>query len=128
MNYLLDTHAFLWWINGDRKLSAKAYQLIASRENIIYFSAASAWEIAIKEKLGKIQIDGPLDSFIMEQLQKNDIISLTVQVKHALHTSDLPPLHRDPFDRLLIAQSLSEGIPIITADKKIKEYQVETYW
>lgn len=128
MNYLLDTHAFLWWIAGHNNLSARARQVISNQDNIIYFSAASAWEIAIKAKLGKIEIEGPIDSFLLEQLQENNITSLAVQVKHALHTSNLPPLHRDPFDRLLIAQSLSEGFPIITADKQIREYQVETCW
>ena len=128
MRLLLDTHVFLWWIAGDLRLSNKAVKVISEADNRLFLSAASGWEIAIKTKLGKLQIDGDVTSFIIEQMRLNSIEQLPVMLSHALHVSTLEVLHRDPFDRLLIAQAQLERMPILTGDQYVTIYPVETVW
>ncbi len=128
MRLLLDTHVFLWWIAGDHRLSEKAVQVISEADNRLFLSAASGWEIAMKAKLGKLLIDGDVTSFIIEQMRLNSIEQLPVMLSHALHVSTLEALHRDPFDRLLVAQAQLERMPILTADRYIAAYPVETVW
>lgn len=128
MKVLLDTHAFLWWIGDDPQLSPQARKIISDGANILYLSAASSWEIAIKAKLGKLKLPSNLASFIAEQLADNAITSLAVEMHHALHVYALPDYHRDPFDRMLIAQAQLEKLPILTADPQIARYPVEVLW
>jgi PIN domain nuclease of toxin-antitoxin system len=128
MRALLDTHTFLWWITDDPRLSQRAREIISRGENKLFFSAASAWEMAIKAALGKLTFPGNLKSFVIEQLAVNGIDPLPVELAHALHASTLPALHRDPFDRLLIAQAQLENLPILTADPQIGRYDVEVIW
>lgn len=128
MRVLLDTHAFLWWITDDQRLSQRARETIARPTNTLFLSAASAWEIAIKAALGRLRFQGNLKSFISRQLAMNGIEPLPVELAHALHVALLPPLHRDPFDRLLVAQAQLEGIPILTADPILGQYEVEVIW
>ncbi|HHU75898.1 MAG TPA: type II toxin-antitoxin system VapC family toxin [Firmicutes bacterium] len=128
MKVLLDTHAFLWWINDDPQLSHMARQTIANGGNTLFFSTASGWEIVIKTKLGKLRLPDDMASFLFEQLSVNAINTLPVQMNHALRVYSLPDFHRDPFDRLLIAQAQVESLPIITADRQFAGYQVEIIW
>ncbi len=128
MRLLIDTHVFLWWIGDDSRLSKKAREMISEADNQLYLSAASGWEIAIKAKLGKLQIDGDVTTFIIEQMHLNSIEQLPVSISHALHVSTLDDLHRDPFDRLLVAQARLERMPILTADQYIAAYPIETIW
>ncbi len=128
MRLLIDTHVFLWWIAGDPKLSEKAGRVISEADNRLFLSAASGWEIAIQAKLGKLHIEGDVTSFIIEQMRLNSIEQLPVKISHALHVSTLEALHRDPFDRLLVAQAQLERMPILTADRHITAYPVETVW
>ncbi|EEG76075.1 type II toxin-antitoxin system VapC family toxin [Dethiobacter alkaliphilus] len=129
MKALLDTHAFLWWITDDNELSPHARNIISDRNTELFLSVASGWEIAIKAGLEKIQIPHHnILSFITEQLAFNAITPLPVQMNHACHTANLPLHHRDPFDRLLIAQAQLENLPIITADSLFKEYDVTLIW
>lgn len=128
MQALLDTHTFLWWILDDDRLSDTVRGIIQNRENDIYFSAASAWEIAIKTRLGKLSIPTAVETFVPEQLQKNTFVSLPISLHHALAVAGLPELHRDPFDRILVVQSVIEKIPILTLDSLIMQYQVTTIW
>jgi PIN domain nuclease of toxin-antitoxin system len=128
MNLLLDTHTFLWWIADDKRLSDIAKNYIENQENEIYFSAASAWEILIKTQLSKLQLPGAPESFVSEQLSRNNFKTLSIRVSHALQLSSMPALHRDPFDRILVAQSMVEHLPILTADSLIAQYQIETIW
>ncbi len=128
MRLLIDTHVFLWWIADDPKLSEKAGRVISEADNRLFLSAASGWEIAIKAKLGKLLIYGDVTSFIIEQMRLNSIEHLPVMLSHALHVSTLEALHRDPFDRLLVAQAQLERMPILTADRYIAAYPVETVW
>ncbi len=128
MKALLDTHVFLWWITDDQRLSSQVREIIADGTNEILFSAASGWEIAIKTRLGRLQLPDDPEIFIPEQLELNAIEVLPVQIGHALHVYQLPSHHRDPFDHLLIAQAQLEKLPILTADPQISRYPVEVIW
>ena len=125
---LLDTHAFLWFVTEDPKLSAAAQRMIAAGSNEPLLSAACVWEIVIKVSIGRLPIPGPLDSFIPEQLSTNRIALLPIELKHLLEIARLPLHHRDPFDRLLIAQAVVEGIPIVSADPAFDRYPIERIW
>ena len=128
MKYLLDTHAFLWFVTDANRLSSKAKSTIQNSNNEIFFSAASAWEISIKAKLGRLKFGGDLESFIIEQLTENSFGPLAITVTHALYTEKLPQIHKDPFDRIMISQSKLENMVMITKDKEIREYKVLTVW
>ena len=128
MRVLLDTHTFLWWITDDSRLSKKAREIINDGHNELYLSAASGWELAIKARLGRLRLPDDLERFVLEQLTLNGIESLPVQMGHTLHVRVLPDHHRDPFDRLLVAQAHLESLPILTRDPYIARYQVKTVW
>lgn len=118
MRVLLDTHTLLWWLAGDESLSTRAIQVISSPKTTVYVSAASAWEIAIKKALGKLQSPDNL----VAALAANRFQHLPVTIEHALHAGSLPRHHDDPFDRMLIAQALLEKLTVITRDKTIPVY------
>ena len=126
--YLLDTHTFLWFINDDKALSASAKGLIENPENILYLSIASVWEMAIKVSLGKLEVSSPFAEFIEEQLRENNITLLEIQISHTGLVSTLPFYHRDPFDRLIIAQALAENFSILGKDGVFDNYGVARYW
>jgi PIN domain nuclease of toxin-antitoxin system len=128
MKYLLDTHAFLWFVMDDKRLSTEARFLIKDSKNEIFFSAATAWEMAIKVRLNRLKIKGNLESFIMEQLSANNIVPLSITVSHSLYTERLPQIHKDPFDRLIIAQSIVENLQLITKDQDIRKYNLKVVW
>jgi PIN domain nuclease of toxin-antitoxin system len=128
MRILLDTHTFLWWITDDPRLSAQARKVIRDKRNELLFSAASGWEIAIKARLGRLQLPDDLEQFIVTQLSINTMSVLPIQLNHALHVYTLPDHHRDPFDRMLVAQSQVEELPIVTADPQVSAYDVRTIW
>ena len=128
MKVLLDTHTFLWWISNDTRLSSRAREIISNGNNELLLSAASGWEIAIKVRLGRLQLPYEPERFIPEQLVINAIQSLPIKISHALHTYSLPIYHRDPFDRIIIAQAQLEGLPILTSDPQIAKYKVEIIW
>lgn len=129
MKALLDTHTFLWWITDHPQLSSRVRKIVSDGKNTLFLSAASGWEIAIKSSLGKIQLPGDdLESFLLEQLTINGISPLPVRMDHALHVHKLPPYHRDPFDRLLVAQAQLEDMPILTSDSQIADYPVRVVW
>lgn len=128
MNVLLDTHVFLWWIDNNPNLSSRACGIISDAGNAIFLSAVSGWEIAIKARLGKLTLPGDLERFIADQLVVNAFSSLPIQLSHALHVYTLPAIHRDPFDRILVAQGQLEDMPILTADSQIAKYPVEVIW
>ena len=119
---MLDTHAFLWWLGDDPQLGPKARKLIANPDNQVYVSAATAWEISIKKTLGKLQAPVGLDTIADEE----GFEKLPISFFHGERAGDLPPHHRDPFDRMLIAQSQAEGLEIVTADNTIPKYAVRT--
>ncbi|HLG19104.1 MAG TPA: type II toxin-antitoxin system VapC family toxin [Bdellovibrionota bacterium] len=121
MNLLLDTHVLLWWLNDDPQLSARARELIGNSKNISAVSAATIWEIWIKERLKKIQL--PRNFREVLEAQSFQDLPITSEHAHAMHF--LPPHHRDPFDRMLIVQSQVEGLTLVTHDARIQQYDVE---
>jgi PIN domain nuclease of toxin-antitoxin system len=125
---LLDTHAFLWWVAASKELSRKARSAIGSARNECYVSVASAWEIAIKVSLGKLRIEGALDRFLPEQLAANGFLALPIDLRHAARVATLPFRHRDPFDRLLVAQALEEDLGLVTGDPAFVKYGVKRVW
>ena len=128
MRALLDTHAFLWWNIEPELLSPDAHELIADGENELFLSAASAWEIAIKYGKGHLSLPGDAESFVISRVTARGFRPLPIEISHAVHVCHLPPLHKDPFDRLIISQSQLESLPIITADANIARYDVEIIW
>lgn len=122
MKLLLDTHVLLWWLNNNKPLSKEAFQSISKSTNMVFISVATAWEISIKKALGKLQAPDDLE----EALLANRFQPLPISVSHALLAGQLPPHHDDPFDRLLIAQSVIEGLALVTRDQKQQLYDVKT--
>jgi len=116
MIYLIDTHVLLWWLNGDGRLGKKTKKIIAKSRVLV--STAVIWEIVIKIKLGKLEIPGPVE----EALADNGFDTLDIKLKHVLALDELPTHHSDPFDRIQIAQARSEGMTLITADRRILLY------
>lgn len=119
--YLLDTHILLWWLADDKKLSAKKRAIITKPENTILVSSVSVWEIVIKKSLKKLDVPDNL----LEILEENNLTFLPMTVEHALYIEQLPSIHADPFDRLLIAQSVIEDLIFITEDRIIPQYDVK---
>ena len=128
MKYLLDTHTLLWFLAGDEKLSRKARQLIDDPGNEKFLSIVSLWEIAIKTGLGKLNLDKPFDQMFPERLAFNGIQILDITVDSLIKLTTLPFHHRDPFDRLIIAQGLVEGFPIISVDTVFDAYGINREW
>lgn len=128
MRLLLDTHTFLWWNAADPQLSATAQDLIAAPANEVFVSAATAWEIAIKHGLGKLTIPDPPSLYVPDRIHRNGFDSLPISVEHALHVNTLPHHHSDPFDRVLVAQAVVEGMTLLTKDPLITPYPVTVAW
>lgn len=128
MRILLDTQAFLWFVLNDPSLSTSACDLITDPDNDILLSPASYWEIAIKVSIGKYQIPGSFDTWMEQQIQVNELEILSIEVAHVAAIVTLPFHHKDPFDRLLVAQALVEKIPIISVDSVLDNYGVNRYW
>lgn len=127
MRILIDTHIFLWFINNDPQLSSTAKKLLESDVELL-LSVVSLWEIAIKVSTGKMTLPKPFEIFIPEQLQQNEIAILPIVTEHLTYITTLAFHHRDPFDRLLIAQSIVEGIPIVSVDTAFDPYNVDRLW
>lgn len=127
MRALLDTHTFLWWVTNNSQLSETVKSILGDRHNQIFFSAASGWEIAIKAQLGKLEIPNLPEDFIIHQLEINYFQILPIELKHALHIYHLPNHHKDPFDRILIAQSQVENLPLLTLSQ-IHKYGINVVW
>jgi PIN domain nuclease of toxin-antitoxin system len=128
MNYLLDTHVFLWFASGDMKLSPAAKEIIENGKNNIYLSSASVWELSIKIIIGKLKLKKDLNKFIAENIAGYGYIPIPVTIPHTLAVAKLPEIHKDPFDRMLVAQASVEKMKIITSDDYICKYNVKTVW
>lgn len=128
MRALLDTHSLLWFLVGDLHLTEKARRIIENPEHDILASTASLWEVAIKHSLGKLQLAAPFEELFPHHLSLNSIALLAIHLDHVTRVSSLPFHHRDPFDRLLVAQALVEGIPILSGDDALDAYGVERIW
>lgn len=128
MNFLLDTHTFLWFIGDNSELSQRAKSTIENREHEIFLSTASIWEMAIKVSLGKLVLPTPFPDFILSQISLNDFRSIDISVAHLGIVASLPFHHRDPFDRLLIAQAHVENQTIISRDTMFDLYSIRRIW
>jgi PIN domain nuclease of toxin-antitoxin system len=128
MRILLDTHAFLWFVMGDARTSATARAIIEDERNERLISLGSLWEIAIKTSIRKLHLMEPFDVLIPRQLHQNGFQLLAIALPHVTAVSTLPFHHRDPFDRLLVAQSLTEQIPLLSADSVFDAYSIQRLW
>jgi PIN domain nuclease of toxin-antitoxin system len=126
--YLLDTHVLLWWLFDDPKLSGTARDVIQAPDNTILVSSASGWEISTKHRLGKLPHAGEAVRNLPSLLRKSRMTVLSITMEHALAAGALPGPHRDPFDRMLIAQGQIEGLPVVTSDRVFHQYSVELVW
>ncbi len=126
MRLLLDTHAFLWWLEDSPKLGLLAREAIGDSANEVWVSAASAWEIAIKAALGRLKMKEAPEVCLPREMKKNGFRALEISHAHALAVRTLPSLHADPFDRLLVVQSRLEGLTLVTADDFLSRYGVAT--
>lgn len=128
MKLLSDTHSFIWSFSNTKKLSATAAREFKNPANQIFLSVASVWEMQIKIALGKMVFKDTLENIINEQQNVNGIQILPVQLVHALYLENLPPHHKDPFDRLLISQAMVENMTLVSADANFSKYQVNLLW
>jgi PIN domain nuclease of toxin-antitoxin system len=128
MNLLLDTHVFIWAVSDASQLSDKARDLIRDPEHVKWFSLVSAWEMQIKLQIGKLTLEKPLTDLIAEQREQNDLQVLPITLPHILSLSDLPLHHRDPFDRLLIAQAVEQDLVLLSQDAAFADYDVSIMW
>jgi len=128
MKFLIDTECWLWSFGEPDRLNAEAKRLITDPSSAIYFSAASSWEIAIKAALGKLKLPESPEQFVPSRLVALRMVSLPIEHKHALRVFALPHHHRDPFDRILVAQAQIESLPILTADRTLSMYDVRIIW
>jgi PIN domain nuclease of toxin-antitoxin system len=128
MRVLLDTQAFLWWLSDASRLTDRAIEVLGDPTTEVCVSVASAWEIAIKARAGRLDLADPAESFVPEQIRHHGFTPLAIELGHALRAASLPRHHADPFDRLLVAQGQLEGLPIVTVDPLIGLYDVETIW
>ena len=123
MRYLLDTHVLLWWLDDDPKLRADTRKTVADPDHDIVVSAASIWEAAIKRAVGKLRFETPL---LLETLRRGGLRVLPMTAEHALAAGDLPRHHDEPFERMLVAQAMAEGLTLVTRDARLRAYQVAT--
>ncbi len=128
MKLLLDTHALLWFFSGNDKISETAKLLIENPQNLKFISIATLWEMAIKQSQGKLDLEVTAAQYVKEKLAADDFSLLPVKIAHLELISSLPFHHRDPFDRLLISQSITEQIPILSSDKAFAQYPVKRIW
>ena len=128
MRLLLDTCTFLWIVGGSKELSSRAREAFADPANEAFLSAASAWEVAVKYRLGKLPLPAPPEEFVPAQRAAHGIETLPVDEESALHVAKLPDLHRDPFDRMLVAQAIVGGLVLLTPDDDIRKYPARTFW
>ncbi len=127
MKALLDTHALLWWLSDDPSLSARARRAITAADNEIFVSAASVWELAIKNKKGRLDVQDLLDR-LPQEIEEEGFLVLPISIEHGLRAGALPEHHRDPFDRMLIAQAQAEHLPIVSNDTVFDSYGIKRIW
>ena len=128
MRLLIDTHTFLWFVTNDPLLSAAALALLVDPSNEILISPASFWEVAIKVSIGKYPLAVPFDQFFTQGIDGNDISILPLEVRHAAVLSSLPMHHKDPFDRMIVAQAMVEQVPIVSIDVALDAYGITRIW
>jgi PIN domain nuclease of toxin-antitoxin system len=128
MKYLLDTVAWVWSVYADERLGDHARKILANGKEEIYLSAASSWELSIKMRLGKLNFPGSPAQVVPAFMAKQGLLSMAVTHLHAVKVYDLPPHHSDPFDRLIIAQAMVEGMAVLTSDRVFEKYPIDVIW
>ena len=128
MKLLLDTHALIWWVINTAQLSPQALSLMLDRRNEIFLSLVSIWEMQLKIQIGKLQLPLPLSQIVEEQQRLNGLQLLSITPEHIYALNQLPFHHKDPFDRLLIAQAMTENLPLLSADTVFPAYPVQIIW
>lgn len=129
MKVLLDTHAFLWWVSdAGRQLSQRASEVIEDPGTEVYVSAVTGFEIASKAARGRLELPAPAETYVPSRIRRHGFLGMPIDLPHALRAGGLPDIHRDPWDRLLVAQAQIEAMPIITADPAIGQYDVDVVW
>jgi PIN domain nuclease of toxin-antitoxin system len=125
LKILLDTHNFLWAITEDPRLTRSQRSAWVDEDNELYLSIASVWEMLIKAGTGRLPLPTPAVAYLSKQMDKNRVVSLAIRASHMAELEMLPPLHRDPFDRMLVAQARAERMPLLSGDLKLSEYDVQ---
>jgi PIN domain nuclease of toxin-antitoxin system len=125
---LLDTHTFIWWVEDSPKLSSKAKEIIANMQNDCFVSLVSSWEMAIKTSIGKLKLTIPVREYVPQHLAANGFKQLDISFRHVTAVESLPWRHRDPFDRLLVAQALEEKMILVSADSILDSYDIQRVW
>jgi len=125
VKYLLDTHVFLWAISGDARLKKRHVEIFEAEESELYLSAASIWEALIKAGTGRLVLPQPVVGYLAREMEANRVQLLPVRMNHLQELENLPPVHRDPFDRLIVAQALAEGLRLVSSDTALKGYPVK---
>ena len=128
MRILLDTHTFLWWVTNDSRLSKSVIEVIEDPEVEVLLSVVTPWEMVIKVGIGKLQLTDTPEVLVREQRSRHHFQILPIKLEHVLKVGALPDHHKDPFDRLLIAQSLEENVPLVTDDPLIQRYVLNILW
>ncbi|NJN11922.1 MAG: type II toxin-antitoxin system VapC family toxin [Richelia sp. RM2_1_2] len=128
MNVLLDTHVLIWWSISPSNLSENVYKLLDNQVNNLFFSLASIWEMQIKLQIGKLSLNLPLPELIEDQRQTNGLQLLSIETSHIYALNNLPSHHKDPFDRILIAQAMVEQMPVVSIDEVFDNYPIKRLW
>ena len=128
MKILLDTQCWLWWIAAPEKLNQSARRRIADKRNTVYLSAGSSWEITIKYSIGKLPLPEPPMQFIPKRLARDAITALPIEIIHTLQVANLPRHHKDPFDRMLVAQAMVENMHLLSRDNRLSSYEIKRIW
>jgi PIN domain nuclease of toxin-antitoxin system len=128
MNFILDTHTLIWWSIDPIRLSQQARNLLDDESNTVFLSIISVWEMQIKLQIGKLTLQMPLPELIKDQQETNDLQLLPIELTHIYALTNLPNHHRDPFDRLLIAQATVEQVPIVSIDSVFDNYPIQRLW
>ena len=128
MKLLLDTHTFNWWDSEPQRLSQRVLNMCQDTQNVLLVSVASLWEMQIKLQLGKLKLHKPLEELVSGQQEINKIDILDVKLEHVLALGKLPSHHKDPFDRMLVAQAMLEDLTLVTHDRKLEAYSVAILW
>jgi len=125
---LLDTHVWLWWLTNPDRLSRPADAALRSPDNRLHLSPASTWELVVKSATGRLEIEGSVGALLEEAIIASGVQPLPIEHSHALQLAQLPPHHRDPFDRMLIAQAQVDRLVLVSADRRLADYDVEILW
>lgn len=128
MKLLLDTHVWIWWLTAPDRLTSEASSALSDAESRLYLSPASTWELMVKSAAGRVNVSGSVEALVQEAISASGVQPLPIEHAHALQLRRLPPHHRDRFDRMLVAQAQADQMILVTANRQLSAYDVETLW